>query len=147
MKTDRIVLSRETVKSDKANTIKTEVYYNKGGINVFSGKNEPRGYWLSVTPVTVEQRNGYGVESFIMSMGGYKQFLQEASRFNRGTLEKVVEGEMVKKYQPLMLARIKNDLGIVEQGESKDVDLEQKAVEKKPGKSAKRTQLDMDFGY
>lgn len=33
-----------------ANTLEIEVYYSLGGMNYFTGRNEPRGYYLSVTP-------------------------------------------------------------------------------------------------
>ena len=33
--------------------LKIEVYYDKGGINYFNSKNEPRGYWLSMRQVEV----------------------------------------------------------------------------------------------
>jgi len=39
----------ELVKDDL--NIKTEVYYNKGGMNYFTSRNEERGYYLSISPV------------------------------------------------------------------------------------------------
>lgn len=32
--------------------LQAEVYYSLGGYNVFTGREEPRGYYLSVSPVT-----------------------------------------------------------------------------------------------
>ncbi len=37
--------------------LQINVYYDKGGINMFSGKNEPRGYWLSVRPVERDEKS------------------------------------------------------------------------------------------
>lgn len=37
------------------NEIKVSVYYNKGGINYFTSRNEQRGYYFSITPQTRER--------------------------------------------------------------------------------------------
>ena len=41
-----------------ANFIRVELYYDKGGMNYFTGKTERRGYYLSAVPVTSYNR-GY----------------------------------------------------------------------------------------
>ena len=37
--------------------LKIELYYDLGGYNCFTGKNEPRAYYLSVTPVERSDRS------------------------------------------------------------------------------------------
>ena len=64
------------VKENAAAThLKIETYYITGGMNYFTGKEERRGYYLSVCPVTRQR----GCESFT-AFSGYKQLLKEASR-------------------------------------------------------------------
>ena len=60
--------------------LKIEVFYNKGGMNYFSSKVEPRGYWLSMRQVErkVEDR-GIVIESYDM-FSGAKAFLLEVKR-------------------------------------------------------------------
>lgn len=55
--------------------------YNLGGINYATGRNERRGYYLHVTPIKVEERNGYSSVRTIL-FGGTKMFMspQEISR-------------------------------------------------------------------
>ena len=46
--------------------LKCQVYYSLGGVNYFTYKNEQRGYYVSLTPVTRER----GFESFTAFTGG-----------------------------------------------------------------------------
>lgn len=61
--------------------LKIEVYYDKGGMNYFNGKNEPRGYWLAMRQVERDIREDCGV--FVESYGmfsGTKIFLKEVKK-------------------------------------------------------------------
>lgn len=49
----RIELSELGLTSNHATHIEVQIYYALGGMNYFSYKVEPRGYWMSVTPVIV----------------------------------------------------------------------------------------------
>lgn len=62
-----------------ANFLKIEVKYNLGGYNVFTYKSEPRGYYLSVSPVQRSERDGIGFESYT-AFSGVKLLLLEVSR-------------------------------------------------------------------
>ena len=63
-----------------ATHLKCEVYYSLGGMNYFTYKKEPRGYYASVTPV---ERKSYGngmmMEGY-MAFTGTKMLLKEVSR-------------------------------------------------------------------
>jgi hypothetical protein len=60
--------------------LKIEVFYDKGGMNYFNSKNEPRGYWLSMRQVEVErQERGIVIESFGL-FSGAKIFLKEVKK-------------------------------------------------------------------
>ena len=70
--------------------LKIEVYYDKGGINYFNSKNEPRGYWLSMRQVERDRReNGVVIESYGM-FSGAKMFLKEVKRYSQKTYEDAV---------------------------------------------------------
>ncbi|MFZ9296645.1 MAG: hypothetical protein ACO259_10630 [Bacteroidia bacterium] len=60
--------------------LKIEVYYNKGGQNYFTYKNEARGYYLSVTPVNVEKRENNIVIECYTAFSGVKVLLNEVQR-------------------------------------------------------------------
>lgn len=62
-------------KNDAATHLRVEMYYNIGGMNYFTGRQERRGYYLSISPVT---RNGI-MESFT-AYSGVKFLLKEVSR-------------------------------------------------------------------
>jgi hypothetical protein len=70
--------------------LKIEVFYDKGGINYFNSKNEPRGYWLSMRQVERDRReNGVVIESYGM-FSGAKMFLKEVKRYSQKTYEDAV---------------------------------------------------------
>jgi len=69
-----------------ATHLEVSVYYTKGGANYFSGGTIRRGYYLSVTPVTKNDRT----VSFTM-FSGRKQFLLETARYTAKQFAHAVE--------------------------------------------------------
>ena len=69
-----------------ASHLEVAVYYTKGGVNLLSGGTTPRGYYLSVRPVTM--RNG--MVSFDL-FSGRSQLLFETSRFTAKQFARAVE--------------------------------------------------------
>jgi hypothetical protein len=63
--------------------LRIELYYSLGGWNVFTHRDEPRGYYLSVTPVVLETSNGYTTES-VTVFRGVKQLVKEVARRGAG---------------------------------------------------------------
>ena len=76
--------------------LKVRIYYELGGRNYWSGGIDPRGYYLSVQKVTLEQGNGYTSESFMVGSGGVRSLLLEVKR----------QGDKAKR-QALELAKSK----------------------------------------
>ena len=77
----------ETIKSEYKNvgkqTFEIRIYYNLGGINYFTNRNEARGYYLSITPVKINKSNYKGNEiSCVKFTGcsGIKDLLLEVKR-------------------------------------------------------------------
>ena len=68
-----------------ASHLEIAVYYTKGGNNPLSGGITPRGYYLSVRPVTLRS----GMVSFEL-FSGHRQLLFEASRFTAKQFAKAV---------------------------------------------------------
>lgn len=69
-----------------ATHLEISVYYSKGGMSYFSGQTSPRGYYISVKPVT--KRNG--MVSFEM-FSGYKKLLLETGRYSDKQFDRAVE--------------------------------------------------------
>lgn len=63
-----------------------EVYYSKGGANYISGGTTPRGYYLSVTPVT--HKNGM-VSTVLFT--GMKRLLMQTNRYSAKQFEQAVQ--------------------------------------------------------
>lgn len=64
---------------NKITHIKVETSYSLGGMNLFTYRNEPRGYYLHVSPVERSERYGCIMESFI-AFSGIKKLLKGVSR-------------------------------------------------------------------
>ena len=62
-----------------ANFLKIETYYNLGGYNCFTYRAESRGYYISVSPVRRETRDGVTFESYT-AFSGIKDYLLQVSR-------------------------------------------------------------------
>lgn len=80
--------------------LKFQVYYDKGGINYFTGETDKRGYWVAVKPVTKSvSENGVSWEKALM-FEGFKCFLKETNRFSRKTLDSILAEvkENINKY-------------------------------------------------
>lgn len=70
----------------KENTMTLQVYYSKGGVNLWTYKNEQRGYYISVQP---EYRHGCCVEMTCFT--GYKKLVEPATRFSAKKLDALTE--------------------------------------------------------
>ena len=73
---------KKYIKTDKcknSNFIIVRTFYDKGGFNYFTYKDEKRGIYLSLQPVKVEERDGYSMESF-EGFSGIKFFIKELNR-------------------------------------------------------------------
>lgn len=73
----------ELPENQTATHLKIETCYSLGGNNPFTGRNESRGYYLHVVPVTRETRNGYALESFV-AYSGIKQLIHPVTRKSAG---------------------------------------------------------------
>lgn len=71
--------------------VKTQLYYHLGGMNYFTYKTEPRGYYLSACPVQVDRRSdGIVVESY-SAFSGKKILLLECKRKSSKYLKQAEE--------------------------------------------------------
>lgn len=91
--------------------IKVSIYYSLGGMNYFSGNANPRGYYVSITPVTLNETPwGYSEQSVLLGKhSGGKILLQEATRFNAKTFAQMdtLAQEQVNKYAEQFVASLK----------------------------------------
>lgn len=69
----------EVETNEKATHLRVELRYNLGGISYATYKEEPRGYYLHVTPVTRYNRDGIAWEQFT-AFTGVKQCVKTVTR-------------------------------------------------------------------
>lgn len=84
VKHKRLLLSFPVAEGDCTH-VDVEVFYDKGGMNYFTGKLEDRGYYLSAQPLS-KDKNSYCYTAF----SGVKQLIQPAGRFSPKTLAEIV---------------------------------------------------------
>ena len=65
----------------KNNRIMLSIFYTLGGLSYLSGETSPRGYYVSVTPVS----ESHGCISMRL-FNGFKKLLQPAKRYSAKTL-------------------------------------------------------------
>ena len=65
--------------TEEVTHLKVELYYSMGGWNYFVGKQEPRGYYLSVTPVKKWKSETATYEQFA-AFTGCKTLIKEVAR-------------------------------------------------------------------
>lgn len=87
IKTEYIPTNREN------HFIKCELYYSLGGMNYFTSKNEPRGYYVSVSPVERVNRGNYVSECYT-AFSGVKQCVVTVARKS-----KKAEQEALSRYE------------------------------------------------
>lgn len=85
--------------------LELSVYYSLGGMNYFNYKQEPRGYYGSVTPVTLSD----GMISFAM-FSGFKCFLLETKRKSDKAYQEAIKLFETKKDS--LIAQVKDQLNI-----------------------------------
>ena len=95
MSEKRIRLERIPVKGPNefgCNVVDVEAYYSLGGMNYFTGRAEPRGYWVSIQPLKVE-----GYCTSFTAFSGIKCFLKEAKRFSQKVLDELANEPIIKE--------------------------------------------------
>ena len=70
-------------------TIEVKVSYLKGGMSFYDYTTHPRGYWLQVTPLEIEDSacGNFKMTKYMFG-SGKKYFVSEASRFSQKALER-----------------------------------------------------------
>lgn len=74
----------------KATHLLCEVYYHLGGLNLFTYKEEARGYYISVSPVEREKKDGYTMESCV-AFSGLKKCIKEVARQSKKAEKEALE--------------------------------------------------------
>lgn len=94
--------------------IKIEVYYSKGGMNYFTGTNEARGIYLSVTPVGRTLHEGkYWSESY-KGFSGIKKHLVDMARYSEKKCDSfVIDTEIKEHLIKYVLGKNKLELNLV----------------------------------
>lgn len=87
------LLSKEYIKKEGfPKELKIQVYYDKGGYNWTNSEDEKRGYYLSVTPVSVFRRNdGTVMMEETAAFTGTKILLKEVNRRSKKRSQEALE--------------------------------------------------------
>lgn len=95
MKEQKRYIERNDLK--RGTHLEISIYYSKGGMSYFSGQVSPRGYYLSVRPVTLAN----GMISYDL-FSGCKRLILETGRYSAKQFAKAVE--MAKDYEDELIA-------------------------------------------
>lgn len=90
----------------RANYLRIDLDYSKGGYNYFTYKQEPRGYYIHVSPVLREDRGGCVMESYAAFSGIKDCLLEVARKSNKAEAEALKLFEQAKeKYIDYILTK------------------------------------------
>lgn len=92
MKREIKLIEVENAEQVEATHIEVQLYYSKGGMNYFTGSTEARGFYLSVTPVSISHERGYTSRSFT-AFSGIKKMVLEVARFNQKKFDEFTPSE------------------------------------------------------
>jgi hypothetical protein len=95
---------------DHNNNLKVKIYYDLGGFNMFTHKEKPRGYYISVTPVKMEGRDGVTLES-ITAFTGYYELLEPCARKSKKAEAAALEKAPV--YEKIIIDHILKNSGYI----------------------------------
>ena len=79
---------------DGYNTLEVKAYYSKGGMNYWNGKNDPKGMFVNVTALNVEEGPVFTSRSFMIGgndTNSFKFFLFPMGRDNKKKVAKYNE--------------------------------------------------------
>lgn len=75
------------------NAVDVEAYYSMGGMNYFTYKVEPRGYYICIQPVNAsEYATSYA------AFTGIKYFMKESKRFSQKSLVELADDPIAMTY-------------------------------------------------
>lgn len=97
MKEHKRYIERNDLKN--GNHLEIGVFYTKGGMSYFTGQVSPRGYYLSVRPVTLER----GMVSFNL-LAGCKKLVLDGNRYSDKQFIRAVE--IAKAYEDELIATV-----------------------------------------
>jgi len=96
MSEKRIRLKRIAIKMPnefRCNALDVEAYYSLGGMNYFTGRSDPRGYWFSIQPVYVD-----GCCTSFTAFTGVKHLLKETARFSQKAMDSAASDPAIERY-------------------------------------------------
>ena len=92
-----IVQKYEVFNNKDFNRIDVEIAYSKGGFNLWTGKQERRGYWLYIIPCIVEKNL-----TITKAFSGNKVLLDPAKRLSGKKLNKIINSFDMQKHIDLL---------------------------------------------
>lgn len=89
--------------------LRVEVYYSLGGYNLFTYKQEPRGYYLSVSPAGRSERGGVVMESY-RAFSGTKKLILPVTRQSAKRMEEALR--LAEESKEELIAHVLQDNGL-----------------------------------
>lgn len=86
--------------SDEHQSIRISAYFFNAGINYLNGKNDPKGYWISVEPIEV--RDNFDISRPFSR--GSRHFVEATTRYSAKRLEQIWKDA---KSQPWFIDMVK----------------------------------------
>lgn len=99
------IISKKYLKTTSETELKVEIFYSLGGWNFGTGNNDPRGYWLSVQPVSRSDNHEICLESVVLG-SGMKTFLAETKVDRKGGKAELAAIESAKQQEANLVEKV-----------------------------------------
>lgn len=93
---------------DKNNCLEVTFYYDLGGYSYFTYREQPRGYYLSVTPIERKVKDGLVSECYT-AFTGVKELIHPCTR--KSAKAESIAAEKVQAYEKMVVDYIVNKNG------------------------------------
>lgn len=102
------------LKTNKENMFITlEVFYSKGGYSYSNYEHQERGYYISIKPEEIIQRDGYSTRIY-SAFTGYKILIEKASRLSEKKLQELNNNIKIEDYKHIIdIVAKENDLILI----------------------------------
>ena len=99
-------ITKKYLNTTQKNTqLQVEVYYSRGGWNFGTGKDDQRGYWLSIQPVSFWEEAGVKMMSITL-FSGLKQFLTATKADRKGGKTEQAALRLAEQYEKRLLEQV-----------------------------------------
>jgi len=101
------------LKSVEPNMLEVRLFFDNGGFSHYDHQERARGWYVSVTAIRKEMKNGYASRTSLMFDSGYKCLLEEAKAFSSRKMMNYEYQSKALRESEFLVERLCSDKGLI----------------------------------